>query len=124
MLHAELGPGEPRGHWLKAGPAGRFSWIRAGLVASSGSSRLIRRKSSWTLKPRFCGVLTIIRVEDQEAAMAFARAFQETLRKLEPIQGTNRVRWTELVQLIFGWVLHRRPGKERQEWIALGCARA
>lgn len=69
----------------------------------------------------FLRVLTIVRVEDQERK-EFAQTFQETFRKLEPIQGTNRVRWTELVQLIFGWVLHRRPGKEREEWIALAAA--
>jgi hypothetical protein len=69
----------------------------------------------------FMQVLTVVRMEGEERAV-FERAFQETFRKLESIHGINRVRWTEMVKLIFGWVLHRRPREERQQWTDLGAA--
>ena len=37
-------------------------------------------------------------------------------------RGHSGVRWTELLQLIFGWVLHRRPREERADWVALSSS--
>jgi hypothetical protein len=68
----------------------------------------------------FLQVLTVVRMEDEERA-EFGRFFQETLHKLNPIQETNRVRWTQMIQLIYGWVFHRRPRDERQQWIDLAA---
>ena len=68
----------------------------------------------------FLQVLTVVRMEDEERA-EFGRFFQETLGRLNPLQETNRVRWTQMVQLIYGWVYHRRPRAERQQWIDLGA---
>ncbi len=69
----------------------------------------------------FLNVLAVVRVEGEERD-AFVQVFQQTMRKLDPIHGTNRVRWAELLQLIFGWVYHRRPAKERSDWIDLAAA--
>jgi hypothetical protein len=69
----------------------------------------------------FLQVLTVVRMESAERA-EFAQAFQETLRRLEPMHGSNRVRWTEMIQLIFGWVLNRRPREERPLWSDLAAA--
>jgi hypothetical protein len=69
----------------------------------------------------FLQVLTVVRMEDEERA-EFRRFFQKALGKVDSIHGTNRVRWVQMIQLIYGWVLHRRPGDERQLWIDLGAA--
>ena len=69
----------------------------------------------------FMQVLTVVRMEADDHA-EFGRYFQETLRKADAVQGTNRVRWTDMIQLIFGWVFHRRPREERQMWVDLAAA--
>lgn len=69
----------------------------------------------------FLQVLTVVRAEAEDIA-AFGRYFQEALRRLESMRGSNRVRWVEMVQLIFGWVFHRRPREEREMWTNLGAA--
>lgn len=56
----------------------------------------------------FMQVLAIVRSQDAEHE-EFARIFRETCRRWEIVRGHSRARWTELLQLIFGWVLHRRP---------------
>ncbi|MSU79796.1 MAG: hypothetical protein EXS16_17125 [Gemmataceae bacterium] len=66
----------------------------------------------------FMHVLAIVRVQDAEHA-EFARIFCETCRRLEAVRGHSRVRWIELLQLIFGWVFHRRPRVERPKWVEL-----
>ncbi len=69
----------------------------------------------------FLQVLTVVRMEAEERT-AFERFFQEALSKVEAVRGFNRVRWTEMINLIYGWVFHRRPVGERQQWIDLGAA--
>lgn len=69
----------------------------------------------------FLQVLTVARMETEEFT-EFQRFFQEAVGKLNPLQETHRVRWTQMIQLIFGWVYNRRPRDERQLWIDLGAA--
>jgi hypothetical protein len=61
----------------------------------------------------FLQLLAVVRVEDAESA-EFERVFQETWRRLAPLQETNRVRWGDLINFILGWITHRRPAAERR----------
>jgi hypothetical protein len=72
-------------------------------------------------KAAFMQVLTVMRMEAEDIA-EFGRYFQETLGKADAMHGSNRVRWVEMIQWIFGWVFHRRPREERQMWIDLAAA--
>ena len=64
----------------------------------------------------FLQVLAVVRMEEAERE-EFGRVFSEAFRRLEAEHGKSRVRWTELVQLMFAWIFHRRPGNEQADWV-------
>jgi hypothetical protein len=69
----------------------------------------------------FLQVLAVVRMDEAESADC-ERVFQASLGKLKSVQGSNRVRWSEIIKLICGWVLHRRPRDERERWVELAAA--
>ncbi len=69
----------------------------------------------------FLQIVSAIKMEDADRP-EFERYFQAVLHKLNPLHDSNRVRWAEMIQLMFGWVFHRRPREEFGSWCDFGAA--
>ena len=64
-------------------------------------------------KEAFLQLLAIVRAEGEDAD-EFERVYAESLRHLEQVHGTNRVRWYDLLRVALSWSLWRRPDGERE----------
>ena len=64
-------------------------------------------------KGAFLQLLAIVRAEGEEPE-EFERVYAESLRHLERVHGTNRVRWYDLLRVALSWSLWRRPDGERE----------
>lgn len=62
----------------------------------------------------FVRTLAVVRVEDADLP-EFERVFRQTWERLEPMQDTNRIRWSHLLHFIIGWFVHRRPENQQPE---------
>ncbi len=64
----------------------------------------------------FLQALAVVRVDDADRD-EFAKVYRATLDRLNSTQASNRSRWSDLVYLIVGWLLHRRPKSDQPELI-------
>ncbi|MBL8793025.1 MAG: Rpn family recombination-promoting nuclease/putative transposase [Planctomycetia bacterium] len=62
--------------------------------------------------------LAIVRAEKEESP-TFLRVFQEVLRRLEPLQDGDPVRWRDIMWFVLSWAVRRRPTPDRQALIPL-----
>jgi hypothetical protein len=66
----------------------------------------------------FIKALAIVRVEDAERA-EFERVFTEAVKSLVAERNTDRIKIADLLKLIVGWIVHRRPGNERADLVEI-----
>lgn len=60
--------------------------------------------------------LAVVRVENAERA-EFERILRESWRRLDRLHADNTERWSFLIRLTIGWIVHRRPAKDRAEML-------
>jgi hypothetical protein len=62
----------------------------------------------------FIRALAVIRAEDAEKP-EFEAVLRAAWQRLDSLHASNRERWSILVRLTIGWMIHRRSGHSRQE---------
>jgi hypothetical protein len=67
--------------------------------------------------------LAVVRVEGSEDA-EFERVFAEAVRRLAALRQSDHVRWYELLSIVFGYSLFRRPAGQHQALAAVVEANA
>ena len=60
----------------------------------------------------FAQFLALVRVEGSDAER-FQQVYAQLAEQLEPVAGQDKMRWRDLLWLIFSWVRQRRPDEER-----------
>jgi hypothetical protein len=66
----------------------------------------------------FVQALAVVRVEDAERS-EFERVLRATWLRLDSLHASNCERWSILVRLTIGWMVHRRPPQNPQELVDL-----
>ena len=71
-----------------------------------------------TADEAFVQALAVVRVEDAERD-EFEQVLRATWQRLDSLQTSNRERWSILVRLTIGWMIHRRPEQDRKQVVDL-----
>ena len=61
----------------------------------------------------FAQFLAVVRAEQSDAE-DFQRICTELVQQLEPVAGQDKMRWRDLLLLVFSWIYQRRPEEEQE----------